>query len=452
MYLKVDLVIVGCGAAGAAAALVAADQGAKTLVLDLAPESHVGGNSRVSAQSILNASDAAALLQYLEALGLAQHIPKRRLEVWAESCALLPSWLSDLGIATQVTQAAAAEYPELQGASTLRKISVVEGSLWLALHSRLSRHDVTIWAQATVDGMQPGPRGIGVEVSCLCSDGERRRILSRHGIVLAPGGFAGSPEALRVYTSANATCTNSGSPYNKGGLLPLVTGMGARLSGMEWVVGPYLGFAAPGYSSAAPIVPLLDASVDPVVVGPDLARINTHRSSRHGYYLSAAGVHKASFPSRSWLLCSEAFLSCGPLVETSGRLRGGAGWARGVEGLPWSKDNSAEISRSWLRLCDLPRRQRDELRNDIKGQSTIGGEGRIFGLPLTSTVLNTQGGPVRDHASRILDHADRPIPGLFGAGEFGAIFQGPYQGSGNLADCLVSARLAVSAALGLTKG
>ena len=48
----VDVVVVGAGNAACCAALAAAEQGAKVLVLERAPEAEAGGNSRFTAGAI----------------------------------------------------------------------------------------------------------------------------------------------------------------------------------------------------------------------------------------------------------------------------------------------------------------------------------------------------------------------------------------------------------------
>ncbi len=50
---EADVVIVGYGSAGAAAAITAHDAGAKVLILEKAPEGEEGGNSRVAGQGFL---------------------------------------------------------------------------------------------------------------------------------------------------------------------------------------------------------------------------------------------------------------------------------------------------------------------------------------------------------------------------------------------------------------
>ena len=47
---KYDVVVIGFGAAGATAAIAAAEEGAKVLVVDKAPRHEAGGNSRICHQ------------------------------------------------------------------------------------------------------------------------------------------------------------------------------------------------------------------------------------------------------------------------------------------------------------------------------------------------------------------------------------------------------------------
>lgn len=63
-------------------------------------------------------------------------------------------------------------------------------------------------------------------------------------------------------------------------------------------------------------------------------------------------------------------------------------------------------------------------------------------------LLNTDGGPVRSHLGEILDPYGKPIPGLFSAGEFGSLWGHFYQGSGNIAECLIYGRIAAESAMG----
>lgn len=65
------------------------------------------------------------------------------------------------------------------------------------------------------------------------------------------------------------------------------------------------------------------------------------------------------------------------------------------------------------------------------------------------TLLNTDGGPVRSARGEIMDPFGKPIAGLYSAGEFGSVWGHFYQGSGNIAECLVFGRIAAESAMGV---
>ena len=64
------------------------------------------------------------------------------------------------------------------------------------------------------------------------------------------------------------------------------------------------------------------------------------------------------------------------------------------------------------------------------------------------TILNTDGGPKRSARAEILDSFDQPIPNLYSAGEFGSVWGHFYQGSGNIAECLIFGRIAAHSCMG----
>jgi len=68
-------------------------------------------------------------------------------------------------------------------------------------------------------------------------------------------------------------------------------------------------------------------------------------------------------------------------------------------------------------------------------------EGPYYAFKLVQLVLNTQGGPYRDENGQILDNDGVPIPHLYSAGEFGAIYTSLYQGGGNVGECLAYGRI-----------
>ena len=79
--MEADVVVVGFGAAGVAAAVTAHDLGADVLILEKAPEGKEGGNTRVAGQGYLNTSSADKAAEYLTALCGPYTVPEPMIRV-----------------------------------------------------------------------------------------------------------------------------------------------------------------------------------------------------------------------------------------------------------------------------------------------------------------------------------------------------------------------------------
>jgi len=65
---EADVIVIGYGFAGAAAAIAAAETGSSVLLLEKAPDKHKGGNSRVSANIVFWPDDVEKAEAYFKAL------------------------------------------------------------------------------------------------------------------------------------------------------------------------------------------------------------------------------------------------------------------------------------------------------------------------------------------------------------------------------------------------
>ena len=121
--LEADVIVVGFGAAGAAAAVTARELGAEVLLLEKAPVGQEGGNTKVAGQGYLNTSDAGKAADYLTALCGPFKVPKKMVRVWAEEMCLNNDWLSGLGCDPQEHQhqPVGIEFPDLPGADCVHK-------------------------------------------------------------------------------------------------------------------------------------------------------------------------------------------------------------------------------------------------------------------------------------------------------------------------------------------
>ena len=95
--VEADVVVVGFGAAGVAAAVTAHDLGAKVVMLEKAPEGQQGGNTRVAGQGYLNTSSVEKAIAYLHALCGPYTVPEPMVRVWAEEMGQNNAWVASIG-------------------------------------------------------------------------------------------------------------------------------------------------------------------------------------------------------------------------------------------------------------------------------------------------------------------------------------------------------------------
>jgi succinate dehydrogenase/fumarate reductase flavoprotein subunit len=94
---EADVIVVGFGAAGMAAAVTAFDLGAEVIILEKAPEGQEGGNTRVAGQGYLNTSSVESAIAYMTALCGPYTVPETMIRVWAEEMGQNNDWLRGLG-------------------------------------------------------------------------------------------------------------------------------------------------------------------------------------------------------------------------------------------------------------------------------------------------------------------------------------------------------------------
>ena len=121
--MEADVVVVGFGGAGFAAAVTAHELGADVLLLEKAPEGKHGGNTRVAGQGYLNTSDADQAVAYLTALCGPYTVPETMIRVWAEEMGRNNDWLASLGADPQEHQhpPEGIEFPDLPGSGCVHK-------------------------------------------------------------------------------------------------------------------------------------------------------------------------------------------------------------------------------------------------------------------------------------------------------------------------------------------
>jgi len=475
---EADVVIVGFGGAGAAAAISAHDLGARVALLEKAPEGEEGGNTKVAGQGYLHVSDVDKAVTYLNAMCGHHTIPQEMARVWAEEVSRNNDWVASIGGDPQEHQhqPVGIEFPNLPGSDCVHKFHHGEllgySRTWMFFEQAVKQRPVEVLYRTPGRRLIEHPRTreiVGVEAQC---DGKPVFVKARKAVILTCGGFENDQELIRNYLPGLPYCYTNGSPYNEGDGIRMALSVGADLWHMNNYAGPSMALKVPEYRTTFSMTPLHfshDSGGGMVVVGPDATRFCDEKyKTRHGKIRKHGIWMPLPVPCPMYMVFDHAVFGSGPLYDK----KPVSGWGRIVERYDWSEDNNRELARGWIKrgatLADLARSiglDPGALARTIDRWNTacaVGqdgefgrtemlrafGQGPYYAIELSPSMLNTQGGPRRNAAAQIVRPDDTPIPRLYSAGELGSIYSYMYQGTGNIGECLafgrISARNAVA--------
>jgi 3-oxosteroid 1-dehydrogenase len=189
--------VLGIGAVGLMTAITAHDQGADVLILEKAPETHAGGNSRVCGQGYWCPSDSNKAVEYQKAMRDGYPIPGDRTKAFHEHSIHVTEWLTKMGADMQ-TLTYAGEYPEFPGGMG-HVCRSTKGNgyqrLWLLLmenapKKRKVRVQYETPAVELIRDVATGAiRGVVAE-----NKGKKVYVKAKKAVVLCTGGFEESPD------------------------------------------------------------------------------------------------------------------------------------------------------------------------------------------------------------------------------------------------------------------
>jgi fumarate reductase flavoprotein subunit len=458
----VDVVVIGSGAAGLCAALAAAEQGAARVLVAEA-EGVVGGSSRLSGGLVMGAGT-----RYQAALGIedsgaelyADYLAVNRWDVdpgivraMCDHSGRVVDWLGDLGVEF---------HRDLVKASDERtpRVHVPKGrgqAIVDTLHRHCRERGIDIALGQRVDRLLTTDRAVtGVAVG-----GDE---ITAGAVVVATGGFGNAPEKLAAhYPSAAATerAWYIGADGARGDAIDLAGQVGAQLVGHDHGLRLLdVGFDReleaflPGWlvmvnrqghrfvDETAPygvVDTLVRAQGDRVWVIFDQAALDAAPAWGADQFLYTVPGHRQT-QSRHWNPDLVAMMQAAGLVRTGDRLDSLAAQL-GVDptGLAGSIERYNESCRAGH---DEQCRKASRFLQPVAVPPFYGAELR------PATVCSTAYGLRIDATTRVLGVDDRPVPGLFAAGECTGNVVGPsYFGSGNnYANCVTVGCLAGAAA------
>jgi succinate dehydrogenase/fumarate reductase flavoprotein subunit len=454
---EADVVILGCGGAGAVAAITASDAGAKVVVVE---KGKGGGNTRLATMAFLCPTNNSAAREHIKALSFGM-LGEDIIDVYVEWTSKNIDYIKQLGGEAEKCFPDAS-FPALPGSETMLRYRVkakVEGelggeSLWNLLSENLERRKIPVHRHTTAKTIiRFGDEVVGVETQ---KNDRLFNIRARKGVILATGGFEYNEELKREFL-AGYPIFAYGDAGNTGDGVKLAQALGANLWHMKAVAAP-MGYKFPEFQSAFIMRMPADGYI---IVDQNGERFCNETGLEHySMWMAVTSFEMESLRfSRipSYLIFDEQTRSKGPITRV------GHGANRAYQ---WSPDNSEEIRRGWIVGADGPaelanrlgmkapeklretidvyqetcRKETDEKFGRSK-ETLVEFHGKHYGVPLWPCLLNTQGGPKRNVRGEIIDVWGKPIKRLYGAGEAGSIWGFLYQSGGNLGECLGLGRM-----------
>jgi succinate dehydrogenase/fumarate reductase flavoprotein subunit len=457
---EVDVLVVGFGAAGAAAAIAAHEAGASVAVVE---KTSAGGGNCVHSGGFLFDVDGPHAVEHLDALCFGK-TDRAVLETYARGLPEVPAFLEVLGgTAEPVNENAFGgmlpSWPHFPGAGRVlyRQFVPAPGErpgvgLWRVLEAAVRARGIPVALDTpVVDLLIDGERVSGAVVE---QAGDRRSIAARGGVILASGGFEADPELRDTYLPL--PLVSVGHQANTGDTIRLAQAAGASLWHMSAFFG-WLSFVHPDYPAGftldvhAPSFIFVDAD------GRRFADETGWEVHDRVRALTAYLPRRRNRPSMpGWIIFDEAARRAGPLHGIVGSPNGYA----------WSSDNSAELAVGWIErganaaeLAAATGLDPDVFEATLAGYAATVGRGRdndfgrtpdtlaplvppLYAIRMTPGVATASGGPRRDAQARAVRPGGAPIPGLFAAGAAGSIWGHLTEHGGGLTDAIVFGRIA----------
>ena len=462
-----DVVVIGMGAAGCAAAIEARDAGAEVLLLEKMAPGREGGNTRVSGGIWFDNTDPKRAAVYLRSLCGDYLVPEPVIQVWAEETHRNTAWIESLGGKVARHGNYLPEYPELEGSDCYGGYLALDGVMGhgvlfdlLSATVRARGVEVSLGTPARnlVRHDADGPvTGVVAE-----REGHRLVIRARKGVIIASGGFEGNTEMVHDYLGLPGAPATWGSPAGTGDGIKMAQAIGADLWHMDNMMAAP-GIKVPDFPSGFFVQ--LGGSLPYIYVGPDGTRfVDETTAYRHGHAL-LHGRYEL-YPAKAMsVVFDETTRLAGPISPGLKALP--VGWNLLLEHYRWSPDNSAEIARGWIRqgdsIADLAKQldidpQRLEQTVHEYNQACANTVDPQFGrspdtlIPLVTPPFYgfdwgpligwSNGGPKRNERSQVLDVSGRVIPRLYAAGNVSSTYSWCKDGGFHIADALAFGRVA----------
>jgi len=476
---EADVVIIGYGGAGASAAIGAAQAGSSVIILEKAPEGEEGGNTSVCGGGWIAPNNADGAFTFIKAQ-CPTTVSDEEIKGFVEELMTTTEWVASIGgtpNALDLRGAVGCLYPGIAGAEAIDAVYNNGGPgayLFKTLKAAVDGlGGVTVMSATPATHLIFDPvtkEVFGVKAS---SGGAEINVKAKKGVIMACGGYENNPEMLSNFSAPNFRIYPWGTPYNTGDGVKMVTEIGAKIrhfSAVEW--GSFC--CKPASEAAGVAVAMVYQSAEfqnAIIVNRSGARFMNEVKRSAGWLptpthdkeplpMMAVSLKTYDYPNGTfYMVYDQARADLSPLFALASK-DSGQSWAGIHDKYVWSDDNQAEVEAGYVLKADTIEELAQKAGIDPAAlAATVAGwnaacaagvdaefgraeqlspiaTGPFYLTELGMTFINTQGGPDRDGAHRVLDWEGNAIPRLWAAGEFGSIYGWLYQGAGNVPEAL----------------
>ncbi len=467
---EADVIIVGFGGAGAAAALAAVEAGADVLLVEKNPEG--GGNTRYSGGSIRTYTNLDKAVDFIEAV--CEGTTEREVvSTFVTESSRNQDWVARLGGEMVPGPPSGtkgfpiglpgAAFPSIRGAEGIGPRVRVKGAgeaagidLWGVLSRNVGARNVPVlYSSSGKQLIYDKTHGV---LGLVALSGEKEiKLRARRGVILTCGGFEYNvPMHLNYLGQSYFGLCN---PGNTGDGVRMAAEVGADMWHMSAVAATF-GYKFPEFQFAIRHFMPYAGFVHLDQTGKrfmDETGTDVHAMWAPTSYIDMKTLQRTRVP--AYVIFDEDTRSRGAIARTD---RG-----KVSDVYQWSRDNSVEIRKGWIPAADslaelAPRigLRPDQLQSTIAQYNLlcVAGYDPEFGrspntlipiatppfyaIPIWPCLYNTQGGPKRNPKAQVLDHWGNPIKRLYSAGELGSLWYRNYPGGGNVSEALAFGRIA----------
>lgn len=452
-----DVVVIGFGGAGAGTARFAADNNAKVLLIDAAPEGSEGGNTRYAGGAFAWGSNFDQLKEYYKQTYYPFKYDEAALDTFIKNVMQMKEYSKKyFGIEAQPTgRRPKGEYPEYKAASSMQSQSMTKGmyngGFWKLLRKQVfDRLDkIDVWFESPAEHLIQDPETNGVIGVVINRNNRKVNVAAKRGVVLSLGGFENNQDMVQDFLGQGSLAP-IGTLYNQGKGIDLAVEAGARLWHMSNYDSHGLSLrqnkAREKFAYMINWKSLFNGSI--FVAGDDGTRyFREDEEDRHGYKYNHGNWVMIPNQNHPHIVMDQAQYDQldhdqSAKADQIKELISYAIKADSIEEL------ASKIDAPYLKqavedfnfLTDI--KKRDMFLNRKIETMRSFKDGPYYAIPVRHNILHTHGGAQRNSECEVIGLDGEVIPNLYEAGELGDIFATKYLGANSIADLLISGKIA----------